>query len=376
MHKTGTAVLFCFISLTLHAQSLTVEQYIDRYKDIAITEMKRMGIPASITLAQGILETENGNSILVKKSNNHFGIKCKSAWMGESVAHTDDAPNECFRKYPTPEDSYRDHSNYLRQTPRYSFLFDLEPTDYKGWAYGLKKAGYATNPRYPQILIKNIEQYNLQQYNEQEFRKDPIIDVTKIADDKNQEKMIEITVPVVKVGETVSTKMPKTFFNGIRAFFATRGTSLLAIATRGELSLSRLLEFNDLEADGLIKEDQWIYLEKKSKQGNRSYYTAIQNESLYSISQNNGVQLAYLAQYNNLGVHAQVKAGTRIKLKPVVMGLSEPVPAENVKTHLVKPKEGLYAIAKQYNVSVDELREWNNLDDSGLKPGQELIISK
>ena len=264
MHKTVAAILVLFTT-GVNAQTLTVNQYIDRYKDIAINEMKRKGVPASIILAQGILETENGNSILVKKSNNHFGIKCKSTWTGERVAHTDDAPNECFRKYPTAEDSYRDHSNYLRITPRYSFLFDLEPTDYKAWAHGLKKAGYATNPRYPQILIKHIEQYNLQQYNVQEIRQEAIIDVTKNADDKNQEKMTEISIPVVKVGETETVRMPKTFFNGIKAFFATAGTSLLAIATKADISLAKLLDYNDLKSDGLLKEDQWIYLEKRQK---------------------------------------------------------------------------------------------------------------
>ena len=143
---------------------LTPVQYIEMYKDIAIKEMKRMGVPAAITLAQGILETENGNSDLVKKSNNHFGIKCKSNWTAASVTHDDDASGECFRSYKTADDSYRDHSNFLRGGDRYAFLFSIDVRDYKAWAYGLKKAGYATNPGYPQILIKHIEQYNLQQY--------------------------------------------------------------------------------------------------------------------------------------------------------------------------------------------------------------------
>src|SRR6188472_2407381 len=159
-------LLVSYSSVSVYAQNLTPEQYIEKHKELAIKEMKRMGVPAAISLAQGILETENGNSDLVKKSNNHFGIKCKSTWTGESVRHTDDAPNECFRKYNSAADSYRDHSDYLYYTPRYASLFNLSPTDYRGWAYGLKAAGYATNPRYPQILISNIEKYNLQQYNE------------------------------------------------------------------------------------------------------------------------------------------------------------------------------------------------------------------
>jgi flagellum-specific peptidoglycan hydrolase FlgJ len=148
----------------VEAQTITPEQYIEMYKDIAVKEMKRMGVPAAITLAQGLLETENGNSTLLKKSNNHFGIKCKSTWSGNGVSHDDDAVGECFRTYKTAEESYRDHSNFLRGSERYSVLFQLDPADYKGWAHGLKKAGYATNPKYPAILIKSIERYNLQQY--------------------------------------------------------------------------------------------------------------------------------------------------------------------------------------------------------------------
>src|SRR5882757_8211664 len=157
MRKLFLFLVLPFAYSAVSAQTITAEQYIEMYKDIAIREMKRMGVPASITLAQGLLETENGNGELVKKSNNHFGIKCKSSWSGGSVSHDDDANGECFRKYSKAEDSYRDHSNFLRGSERYASLFKLAPTDYKGWAYGLKKAGYATNPSYPAILIKSIE---------------------------------------------------------------------------------------------------------------------------------------------------------------------------------------------------------------------------
>jgi len=156
-----------FVSAKAVAQQQPVEAvitYINQYRDLAIEEMQRSGVPASIILAQGILETEAGRSDLVLKSNNHFGIKCKTSWNGEKVYHDDDARQECFRKYATAEDSYVDHSNYLKNTPRYASLFKLDPTDYKGWSYGLKSAGYATNPKYPQILIKYIEQYNLNDY--------------------------------------------------------------------------------------------------------------------------------------------------------------------------------------------------------------------
>src|SRR4051794_16194535 len=141
-----------------------VINYINTYKEIAINEMQRTGVPAAITLAQGIHESEAGNSDLVRRSNNHFGIKCKDEWTGERVYHDDDAKGECFRSYPAAADSYRDHSDFLKKGSRYAFLFDLDPSDYEAWAAGLRKAGYATNPKYPQILIKYVQDYNLEQY--------------------------------------------------------------------------------------------------------------------------------------------------------------------------------------------------------------------
>src|SRR5579863_2419113 len=138
--------------------------YVNAYKALAMAEEQRTGVPAAITLAQGLHESEAGTSELVQRSNNHFGIKCKDDWKGGVIYHDDDARQECFRSYATAADSYRDHSDFLRRGSRYAFLFQLDPTEYEGWAYGLKKAGYATNIRYSQILIKLIKDYNLQQY--------------------------------------------------------------------------------------------------------------------------------------------------------------------------------------------------------------------
>ncbi len=147
--------------LFVFSQKISTKEYIDKYKALAIAEMKRSGVPAAITLAQGVVETESGNSDLVRRSNNHFGIKCKENWTGETVSHDDDAKGECFRKYPTAADSYKDHSDFLKYRPYYTSLFDLDPTDYKGWAKGLTKAGYATNKDYGRMLIKIIEEHNL-----------------------------------------------------------------------------------------------------------------------------------------------------------------------------------------------------------------------
>lgn len=318
----GLLVSMVFFYVAGNAQTITAEQYINIYKDLAIKEMKRSGIPASITLAQGLLETESGNSVLVKKSNNHFGIKCKSNWTGESVSHTDDAPNECFRKYATAEESYADHSSFLKNSTRYASLFSLSPNDYKGWAHGLKNAGYATNPRYPQILIGNIEKYNLQIF-------DDTAAVYSIPGLTAEVPPPAEPLPVLKAipakkdpGPAEVKKESRLFagkmkFNGIKAFFAPQGTSLLAIAVSNDIALAKLLEFNDLKTDGLLKQEQVIYLDKKAKQGNKDYYISLQNETLHDVSQNFGIQLAYLVQYNNIPETGSIKKGQKILLRPV-----------------------------------------------------------
>lgn len=389
MKRTILAIVTLFIAVNLHAQRMSVDEYIETYKDAAIAQMNRLGVPASIILAQGILETESGNSDLVKRSNNHFGIKCKSTWTGPSVTHTDDAPDECFRKYASAEESYRDHSDYLNTSPRYASLFNLASTDYKGWAYGLKRAGYATNPRYPQILISNIEKYNLQQYNSPvtaRLSKEPAMGSTT----ETVSKTVKTGTSVVSTEEASTNKDKNVFkklfsgkknknnqyFNNLKAVMVFNGTSLLAVATENDVPLAKLLEYNDLEADGIVKEDQWIYLEKKPKEGNREVYEALQDESLFDISQNNGVQLESLASYNNMPKNGSVQKGTKVALRPgVQVSNTSPVQPEN-RMHEVQAKEGLYSIAKKYNVTVDELRLWNNLGSNDIRLGQQLIIAK
>ncbi|MFT3910497.1 MAG: glucosaminidase domain-containing protein [Ferruginibacter sp.] len=381
MRKTLAFIVLTFIYSGISAQKITAEQYIDTYKDIAIREMKRMGIPASITLAQGLLETESGNGDLVKRSNNHFGIKCKSNWSGSSVSHDDDENGECFRKYNSAEDSYRDHSNFLRGSERYASLFKLSPTDYKGWAYGLKKAGYATNPAYPAILIKSIEDYNLQQYTMMGLGEVPVFDASKYTDDKPETETTAIPVAdnnVTRPTPTANDGNVKTQFNGLRAIYAANGTSLLAIATDYHIPLVKLLEYNDLEKDGLLTEDSWIFLEKKQAQANRDFYIPGKDESVHSIAQVNGIQLSSVLKYNNLKETDVVKAGTKILLRANADkgGVENKNTTADARIHEVQPKEGLYAIARKYNITVQDLREWNNLTSDDLKIGQKLIISK
>ncbi len=385
-------ITFIAFSQILFAQYMTAAEYIATYKDIAIREMKRMGVPAAISLAQGLLETENGNSDLVKKSNNHFGIKCKSTWTAGSVSHDDDAAGECFRVYKNAEDSYRDHSNFLRAHSRYAFLFKLDPRDYKGWAYGLRKAGYATNPQYPAILIKNIEDNNLQQYTLEAVDEVPVFDASKYSDDPEDKGISDVPESKGQNDEPANTGasgLSKLTINGSKALFVPKGTSLLAIASQNNINLSRLLEINDLQKDGLLDKDQYIFLEKKQKEGNRDYYIVQQNETLYDVAQKNGIVLQSLCDYNKISAANNIYPGTKILLRPpaanavpnsntanIKTDLSEPLPASQSKIHEVQPKESLYAISKKYGVTIEQLKEWNNLKDNNLKIGQQLTISK
>jgi len=310
--------LFLSVAIANAQDMLTPEQYIALYKDIAIREMKRMGVPAAITLAQGILETESGNSVLVKKSNNHFGIKCKTNWTGASVSHDDDASGECFRLYKTAADSYRDHSNFLRGSERYGVLFKLDVRDYKGWAYGLKQAGYATNPKYPQILIKNIEQYNLQQYTLAGADEVPKFDSDKYQDDpveKSTEK-IAVDEKIPDEASLLDASDKLITVNGSKAVYAGKGTSLLVVATKNNIPLIKMLGFNELAEDGMLVKNQYVFLEKKAKTGETDFYIAKEGESLYDIAQRNGIQLQYMLDYNKFRGNEDIKAGTKIYLKP------------------------------------------------------------
>ncbi len=384
--------------LDMKAQSLTPEQYIELYKDFAIREMKRMGVPAAITLAQGLLETESGNSVLVKKSNNHFGIKCKSNWTAGGVSHDDDAPGECFRTYKDAGESYRDHSNFLRGNDRYAFLFNLAPTDYKGWAHGLKKAGYATNPKYPNILIKSIERYNLQQYNllaegavpkfeSEKYKDDPpvVFDPNEQikTDEEGGDKNTGALAKRNNGGETAAnttTSGTISYINGNKCIWAAEGTSLLAIASRHNINLKKLLDFNDMDEDGILETGQLIFLERKSDKGSKQFYIVTQKETYYDVAQKNGIQLQYILEYNQVNEDAAIYPGKKIYLQPVAESdQANAVKYNAAKVRLmyeVKPKEGLYTIAKKYSVTVQQLKEWNNLVTDELKIGQQLIVGK
>jgi LysM repeat protein len=329
-----------------------VQDYIRQFKELAMDEQRRSGIPAAVTLAQGIHETSAGNSELATEANNHFGIKCKKEWTGETFAHTDDAPNECFRKYSKAEDSYRDHSEYLRAGQRYAKLFTLAQTDYAGWCTGLKRCGYATNPRYPQVLMKLIEDYRLQDYTFAALEPDhnpiraaeqpvtqtarvysaevvPTEDAPMLAQRAQTQKKTSLSVSynppstaaVVKKNTenlqedpTVAEYDKLVRVHGLKAFYAKKGTMLLNAAMKYEIRYIRLLELNDLP-DGPLEADMYVYLEKKNAKGIRQAHTVKSGETLSQIAQMEGMQLRYLKFYNRIAGNEEPVPGATLQLQ-------------------------------------------------------------
>ena len=395
-------MLFLVIGMQIaQAQSESTVVYIEQYKKIAVQEMKRTGIPASITLAQGIVESNSGESNLAKKFNNHFGIKCKSDWKGETTFQDDDTKQECFRVYPNAAASFKDHSDFLKNRPNYAALFTLDPVDDSAWAYGLKKAGYATASDYPKKLLKIIDDYELSQYNFPELDNDeldsPLIEkplikspVMKVVADtiaiKKDTILTKEIVPTVKKdtivkmdsvinttptpkytqaqifaadssnialskvngisanNNTVANDIPtmkglgvskdtvkqvlftitkkkvinypkeKFKINSVPVLWVKAGSSYLQIAQLHKISLYKLFVYNDMEEADVVEKDQLVFLAPKKKSGNKSIHTAKEGETLYEISQNEGIQLSYLQAYNKNLPKGKLKEGTIVLL--------------------------------------------------------------
>ncbi|GAA0523367.1 glucosaminidase domain-containing protein [Chitinophaga japonensis] len=303
----------------LKAQTMTTQQYIATYKDIAIEEMRRSGVPAAIKLAQGILETQSGNGWLVLHSNNHFGIKCKNNWIGETVNYDDDARQECFRKYPSAMDSYRDHSTFLRNNPRYAFLFEFAPDDYKSWAYGLKQAGYATSRIYPQQLIKIIEDNHLEQYTQEGLGapRNTSLAVSRDNTRPEDQRPPAVTRPAARPVKTAARRpdAAKVFeINGRKVLYLPKGTALIQVADRHNIRLSRLLKYNDLSTDAPLPADMYIYLQKKSKKGKDDYHVVAQGESLHDVAQAEGIQMKWLRRRNRMQEGEEPAPGEKLAL--------------------------------------------------------------
>jgi len=311
------AIASIFLALTivlLHAQPapnrMSQADYIALYKDEAVKEMKRSGVPASITLAQGILESGNGNSSLARKANNHFGIKCHSDWKGETYVQDDDRRDECFRKYKHVLDSYRDHSEFLKKS-RYAFLFELKITDYKGWARGLKKAGYATNPKYPKLLIDIIEKNELYRYDDGLSKKDrkALAKHSEEGDDEDEEDEGSS-----QNNALINRHKVKVHENRIRYIEAKAGDNFEDLAQEFNMGLWQFYKYNDLEEGDSVPEGI-VYLQPKRGKAQTEFHTVEAGESLWDISQQYGLKMKKLLRRNDLEADDNVKAGTKLKLR-------------------------------------------------------------
>lgn len=425
--KKFTLLLFLgvsFISLlqaqTVKLKKMTIDEYIYKYAPIAKAEMRRTGIPASIKLAQGILESSFGNSPLATEANNHFGIKCHTGYQGKGYYMNDDAINECFRMYDKPEDSYFDHSEFLRTRPRYADLFKLDPKDYKGWARGLKEAGYATNPQYANLLIRMIEDRKLHDYD---------------TADPELAKSLKTEEDVIK---TFENKL--VLFNGLKTVIVQPKQTFVDIGEKFGVSYKNMKKYNEYTDDDtnyyLIPGSK-VYLQTKKTKGISFSHKVQENETMHMIAQKEGIQLRKLYEYNLMNpgdepavgetLVLQKKSKTRPKLKSQKdidklyekikrLSLKNPieaetdkVPAEETKQeikeeikpvqqeikpqvlkdekldvvapsqqvpifHTVEPKQTLYAVSMMYNVKTMQLMEWNNLKNPALEVGQKLII--
>ncbi len=302
--KINNTILFILILISVSLNSfaqpsekkMSPNEYITKYKDDAIREMLQSRVPASITLAQGMLESGNGNSALSVYANNHFGIKCHKNWLGETYTMDDDEKNECFRKYPTVLDSYSDHSAFLKSRDRYAFLFELSITDYQGWAKGLKQAGYATHPKYADQLIELIELYKLNQYDEVADLKPPVANTAPVVNPELQLR------PVMR-------------FNHTKFIIAKNGDSFYKIASEYNLELEDLLKYNDFTKDEKISVGQKIFIQRKRRKALEPFHVVTKGETMKSISQLHGIRIYHLYKKNKMQKGQEPKVGDVLYLR-------------------------------------------------------------
>ena len=278
------------------------QAYIDQYKDIAIEEMANYRIPASITLAQGLLESGAGKSYLSRCGNNHFGIK-SHGWQGRTIKHDDDKKQESFRAYDSPRESYEDHSRVIANRERYPRLFSLNITDYRGWANGLKQCGYATNPKYAQRLISIIETYQLYKYDTMSPARKMVVEN-------------KVETPVSK--RAVFTVHPIKSYNQNYYVYARRGDSFESIGKEVGVSASNLAKYNERDADEALREGDVVYLRKKQKKADRRYrdyrHEVKQGESMYTIAQTYGMRLSSLYKLNHLDPDYAIRVGDQLRV--------------------------------------------------------------
>ena len=339
-HIITAIVLMLGIVMPTSAQTkYTRPEYIAKWADVAIEHMEIYGIPASITMAQAILESGNGNGELARTANNHFGIKCGKEWTGAKVYHDDDEKGECFRSYPSADESFRDHAEFLHKRPRYQFLFDYDADDYTNWAKGLKQAGYATAPTYAESLIRIIESeklYLLDRKNGRKLYDDYLAELFAPKEQPKQEVIEEVIEKVTVAPDatqayadqgidpnnfrvTINSHMGYNVYRTNSAFYiiAHEGDTYASIAKLFELSPRTLSKFNDAKREDKLEAGDIVYIERKAARwyGNNLMHRSAHSESLRLISQVYGIRLKNLAKMNNLDTSAELKAGDTTRLR-------------------------------------------------------------
>ena len=427
--------LFCLAAAPLTAQNDRYD-YIEEFAFIAVSEMERAGVPASIKLAQGILESNAGKSELASKGNNHFGIKCHRDWKGKKMYRKDDEPGKsCFRVYDSAQESYIAHTEFLRGNRRYDFLFEYKVTDYKKWAKGLKKAGYATSPTYAPKLIRVVETYELHKYDRMRVE-----DFAQFADgkkDKKKKRNDEDDRPAKRSRNDAVTsgfEARIVSFNDIKTVYAAEGESLVDIARESDIALDRIRDYNPVyqNVNQILAANDRVYLQPKrgSYRGNKKYHRVEPGETMEAISHQFGIRLRKLYKRNRLEPGVEVAAGQRVILKgkvkkgnsPKLRGtigdfadpdddvfMEDPVLEPDVPTptnptpprptpipdpvigddptdvdpeptgppavyHTVRPGDTLYGLSKRYGTTVDALRKLNGLRNNTLSVGQQLRV--
>ena len=408
-----------FVLLTFGAFSASGQdryEYINKFERIAMAEMQRAGIPASIKIAQGILESNAGASMLAERANNHFGIKCGGNWRGRSMYKQDDDRNangklvkSCFRWFDSPEESYIAHSDFLKdpsKSARYGFLFELDPTDYRGWAYGLKRAGYATNPNYPKLLIRIIEEYSLAELDRRAMK--------GLADVPSEDP----TGPIAREIVANIRAYPAEYHNDVKAVVAYEGDTPASLAARLDVPVRKILKYNatvNAPSDS-FEEGQHVYLKPKKGafRGDQLYHLVKAGETMADVSDRYGVKLKKLYKRNGMIEGSEPAAGQRIILSgkndrdvktqdpeaelPEILpekkeakidkipsqavdlpkSQSESGPGEVVDkpVYVVQKSDTLYQIARLHGLTVAQLKKMNNLTGDLIHPGQTLKLQE
>lgn len=294
-------------------QKLTRTEYIEKYAETAVREMKATGIPASITLAQGCLESGNGNSTLATKANNHFGIKCHKNWKGKTIRHDDDEKNECFRSYRSADESFRDHSDFLRYSDRYAALFNLELTDYKGWAYGLQKAGYATARTYAESLIRIIEENELYRYDKLDRKAREELPPTPMEAEFSTafKPYPGHKLYTASLGREIRTT------NGVAWIIAREGDTYAGLAKEFNLFRGEILRFNDRSRNTALQPGEVVYVEAKKRESakNLDKHVVEEGETMRGLAQRYAVKMKKLYQYNAMRPGTEPEPGTILNLR-------------------------------------------------------------